>query len=242
VYTDDLDIGVIGPIEIVNLSSGQRWLPVTGTLVDTTNTSNNWTPSLTVTARNSSGGLVATLNKTFLLPGADEEPILPARMFNAWIDLTPTQTVAKVRIQASLPIGSGIASQTRDIAVVNASPLAHLGRRCGASGPGQQRGADRPARAHPRARSALRLRPVHQAGGSTARCSIARTTCADNSDFLCWGQPVRAALGGTVGLRPGRQRSTTWSNAAPLGPNNEVIIQHANGYFTATRTCRRTRW
>jgi hypothetical protein len=229
-YTDDLDIGVIGPLEIVNLASGERWLQVTGTIVDTTNSSNQLTPSLTVSARNSSGGLVATMNTALLVPGPQDEPVLPVRMFSAWVALSASASVAKVRIQASLPIGNAIASQTKDIAVASASPLAIASPVAGVwawNNSVGQTGLHAHTRS-PEGRYAYDMCIKEVVNGQVLDC---QNDCKDNTDFLCWGQPIRAVMGGTV-VYAYDDTPDHVVDAQPLGKNNEIIIQHPNGYYS----------
>jgi hypothetical protein len=223
-YTNDIDIGVQGPIEILSLAGSGRWLPITGTVVNTTRTATA-PPTLVIQARNASGSTVATLAQAF---GLDDGTI---RAFQAWTALGATTSVASVRITASQPIPRGTSSQTRDIPVVNASPLSIVSPVSGtwmwANGPGETWW-----NAHtggPEARYAYDL-GVHRLVNGQLQSYAGDP--AVNSSYFCWDQPIRAALTGTVVLVQDKLPDNNgWLQDNNQG-NNEIIIQHPNSVFT----------
>jgi hypothetical protein len=223
-YTDDIDIGVQGPLEILNLTSGERWLPVTGTVVDTTQTATS-NPSLSISARNSSGSSVATLSKSFGPMAA------PIRTFIAWKALSASANVATLRITATQTISGGSSSQTRDIPVLTAVPplLASpvSGSWMWANGPGET-----VWHAHtggPEARYAYDMGVYQLVGGVMQSYS---GNPALNSSYFCWNQPIRAVLAGTVRHVVGNLPDNNGNLGDNNQGNNEITIEHANGLFT----------
>jgi hypothetical protein len=226
-YVGDVNVGVMAPIEILTLSSGERWLPVTGTVVDTTQTAATM-PTITIQARNASGGTVANLSQLFDFDGS------PAffNRFIAWTNLSPGASVASVRVTASQAIFNGTGSQTRTIPVVTATPFALTtspvsGTWTWSNGPGETRW-----HAHtggPEGRYAYDLGIQRLVNGSL------QTWQNDpfvNSSFFCWDQPIRAAATGTVVyVQDSLTDSNGWAADRNQG-NNEIIIRHPNGVFT----------
>ena len=225
-YTNDIDIGVQGPIEILNLAGSGRWLPITGSVVDTTQTATQ-PPTLAIQARNAFGNTVATLAQAF--EPNDRMPVF--QTFQAWTALGATTGVASVRITASQPIQGGTASQTRTIPVVNASPLSIVSPVSGiwmwANGPGQtwwnvHTGG-------PEARYAYDL-GVHRLVDGVLQSFAGDPNV--NSSFFCWDQPIRAAVTGTVVLvQDSHPDNNGWLGDNNQG-NNEIIIRHPNNVFT----------
>lgn len=224
-YVDDVNIGVQGPIEITTLTSGERWLSVTGTVVDTTQTATE-PPSLTLRARNAFGHTVATLTHTLEFSDA---PFFHG--FLAWAPLPANASVTNVRITASQAIEGGTASQTRTLPVVNASPISIVSPVSGmwmwANGPGETFW-----HAHtggPEARYAYDL-GVHRFVNGQLQSYAGDPSV--NSSYFCWDQPIRAALTGTVV----HVQDDLPDNNGNLGDNNhgnnEIIIQHPNNVFT----------
>jgi hypothetical protein len=226
-YVDDVDIGVIAPLELLTLSSGERWLPVTGSIVDTTNTATA-APALTGTARNSSGTTVATLGTTFTVPGPQD---LPIRHFVSWATIPAGKTVAKVKLTASQSIAGGTGQQTREIAVVNAAPFAVASPVAGTwlwgNGPG-----DTGWNAHtgsPEGRYAYDL-GIHQLVNGNLQSYDGDPN--QNTSFFCWGKPIRAAFGGTVVHVEHSHPDNNGFLFDHDEGNNEIIIQHPNGLYT----------
>jgi hypothetical protein len=223
-YVDDIDIGVQGPIELLNLTSGERWLPITGTVVDTTSTATA-PPSLSITARNGSGNTVATLSRML---GPAEAPI---RTFIAWAAIPSGASVASVRITATQSIAGQTATQTRNIPVVGVTPLPISSPVAGiwtwANGPGQTEW-----HAHtggPEARYAYDLCIDQLVDGNLQPFSGDPTV---NENWFCWAKPIRAAQGGTVRMVVDSFEDNNGNLQDKLGPNNEIIIEHPNGMFT----------
>jgi len=114
---DDVNVGVMGSVEIANLTSGERWLGFNGSVLDTTQTATA-APSITISARSASGATVATLPWVF----GPNEGVPYWNTFVAGAALPAGASVASVRLTASQPIFNGTASQTRTIPAVTASP------------------------------------------------------------------------------------------------------------------------
>jgi hypothetical protein len=225
-YIDDINIGVQEPIEILNLTSGERWLPITGTVVDTTVTASA-PPTLTIRARSSVGNTVATLAQGF----GDDSGMPVIRTFLAWTALAQNASVANVRITATQPILGGTASQTRTIPVVNASPVSIVspvsGEWAWSNGPG-----DTFWDVHtnaPEARYAYDLGVQRLVNGQLQTFSGDPNV---NSSFFCWDQPIRAALTGTVvSVQDSLPDNNGWLFDNNQG-NNEIILEHPNKLFT----------
>ena len=225
-FVDDVNVGVMGPIEIVNLAGAGRWLGITGSVTDTTATATA-APTLTIQARSSSGSTVATLSQQLgPFEGAEYH-----RTFLAWTALSPSANVANVRITASHNIFNGPASQTRTIPVVTASPVSIVSPVSGtwtwSNGPGETNW-----HAHsgaPEARYAYDLGIQRVVNGALT------TFQGDpfvNSSFFCWDQPIRAAMTGTVVLVQDTLPDNNGFAQDNNQGNNEIIIQHPNNVFT----------
>jgi hypothetical protein len=224
---DDVNIGVQGPIEIVRLTSGERWIELVGSVVDTTQTATA-PPTFSIQARNASGTAVATLSQAF----GPFEGLPWHRMFTAWTALPANASVANIRATASQVIFNGTRSQTRTIPVVNASPLSIVSPVAGvdwvwSNGPGQigwhaHTGA-------PEARYAYDMGVMRTVNGQL------QTFSGDpgvNSSYFCWDQPIRAAMTGTVVLVQDSLPDNNGNRQDQNQGNNEIIIQHPNNVFS----------
>ena len=230
-FVDDVNVGVMAPIEIQNVTGGERWLQVTGSVLDTTGTATA-PPTLTIRARNSAGSTIATLNQTWGPHDAEGVELPYYWTFIAWTVLPASASVANVRLTASQGIFNGTASQTRTIPVVTASPTSIVSPVSGSwfwnNGPGQP------------------FWHVH-AGGRDARyaydINVVRAVSGQvvsfqgdprvNSSYFCWDQPIRAAMTGTVVKVFDDSPDNNGNEGNVNGnPNNEVIIQHPNNVFS----------
>jgi hypothetical protein len=225
---DDVNVGVQGPVEIVRLTSGERWMELVGSVVDTTQTATA-DPAITIQARNASGGTVATLAKSF----GPYEGLPWHRTFIAWTALPQNASVANIRATASQGIFNGTASQTRTIPVVNVTPASIVSPVAGAdwlwnNGPGQtfwhvHTGA-------PEARYAYDICVFRMVNGQLQSHS---GDPGVNSNYFCWDQPIRAAMTGTVvSVVDSVQDNNGNTHDHDQGINNEIIIQHPNNVFT----------
>jgi hypothetical protein len=226
-YVDDVNVGVIAPIEILNLTGGERWLPVTGTVLDTTATATA-APTVTIRARNAAGSNVATLSSVL-----EDDASMPFfRRFTAWTALTPSASVANVRVTASQAIFNGAGTQTRTIPVVNATPFALTtspvsGTWTWSNGPGQTHWHVHSG--GPEARYAYDLGIQRLVNGSLQSWD---GDVFVNSSFFCWDQPIRAAATGTVVfVQDSLPDNNGWLGDQNQG-NNEIVIRHSNGVFT----------
>ena len=234
-FVDDVNVGVQGPVEIVNLTSGERWLGVTGSVVDTTQTATA-APTITVRARNASGATVATLAQTF----GPNEGLPFYSTFVASAALPQGASVADIRVTASLGIFNGTASQTRTFPVVTASPTAIVSPVAGAdwlwnNGPGEPFW-----HAHsggPEARHAYDICAARTVNGQLQTYAGDPTV---NSSYFCWDQPIRAAMTGTVvSVVDTIQDNNGNTHDHDENKNNEIIIQHPNNVFTRYAHMRR---
>jgi hypothetical protein len=224
---DDVNIGVQGPLEIVRLTSGERWLELDGSIVDTTQTATT-APTFSLQARNASGATVATLSQQF----GPFEGLQWHRLFVAWTALPQNATVTNIRATASQVIFNGTRSQTRTIPVVTATPISIVSPVAGvdwmwSNGPGQL-----PYHAHsfaPEARYAYDL-GIHRMVNGNLQSFQGDPTV--NSSFFCWDQPIRAAMTGTVVMVQDTHPDNNGMLQDRNEGNNEVIIQHPNNVFT----------
>jgi len=225
---DDVNIGVQGPLEIVRLTSGERWLELDGSIVDTTQTAPS-PPTFSFQARNASGTTVATLSQQF----GPFEGLEWHRLVTAWTALPQNATVANVRATASQVIFNGTRSQTRTIPVVTVTPTSIVSPVAGvdwmwSNGPGQM-----DWNAHsgaPEARYAYDLGIHRMVNGSLASYQGDPNV---NSSFFCWDQPIRAAVTGTVVYVQDSHPDNNGMLHDRDEGNNAVIIQHPNNVFSS---------
>lgn len=224
-YTTDVVVGVQGALEVLSLAGGQRWLGVTGSVVDTTGSAAGL-PVVTAKARNSSGTTVANLQ--VLLTGPSDPPI---RAFIAWTPLSATAQVTDLRLTASHNVGGTTLSQTRTIAVASASPLPISSPVAGTwawnNGPGET-----VWHAHsggPEARYAYDMGIYRMVNGRMQSYSGDPNV---NASFFCWGQPIRAAMGGVVRQVQDQLPDNNGMLQDRNEGNNEITIEHPNGVFT----------
>jgi hypothetical protein len=224
---DDVNIGVQGPIEIVRLTSGERWMELVGSVVDTTQTATT-PPTFSIQARNASGATVATLAQSF----GPFEGFEWHRTFTAWTALPQSPSVTNIRATASQVIFNGTRSQTRTIPVVTVTPTSIVSPVAGvdwmwSNGPGQlgwhaHTGA-------PEARYAYDL-GVHRMVNGNLQSFQGNPHV--NSSYFCWDQPIRAAMTGTVVLVQDSLPDNNGDLQDQNQGNNEIIIQHPNNVFT----------
>jgi hypothetical protein len=224
---DDVNVGVQGPIEIVRLTSGERWMELVGSVVDTTQTASS-PPTFSVQARTASGTTVATLSQMF----GPFEGLEWHRTFQAWTALPQSASVANIRVTASQAIFNGTRSQTRTIPVVNVTPVSIVSPVAGndwmwSNGPGQFGW-----HAHsggPEVRYGYDL-GVHRIVNGNLQSFQGNPNV--NSSFFCWDQPIRAAMTGTVVLVDDTHPDNNGMLQDRNEGNNEVIIQHPNNVFS----------
>lgn len=221
-YGGDVTIGVLGPLEVLELADGRRWLGATTSVVDMTNTAGQ-APSLGATLLDSNGNAIMPFGITV---GHYTDPI---RAFLAYGDIPQGADAAQLSITASYPAGTGLPSETRVIPVRTAdgvtveSPVS--GTWFWANGPGQSDWH------------------VHtEAGGGRyaydlgIRGQYGQTYSGDpaiNESYYAWGEPMYAVMDGTVVY----VKDDTPDNNGNLQdnvdlPNNEITIDHGSGLFS----------
>jgi hypothetical protein len=229
---DDVNVGVQTPVEILNLTGGERWLEIAGSVIDTTATAT--APArVTIRARNSAGGTVATLAHQWA-PDVSQVNF-PGQPTYGWFvgftALPSSASVTNIQITATQGISNGPASQTRTIPVVNASPVSIVSPVSGTwfwnNGPGQA--AWQHHVGAPEGRYAYDIGLLRLVNGQLVSHTGDPSV---NSNYFCWDQPIRAALTGTVVFVRDTTRDNTGHANEQFGPNNEIIIQHPNNLFT----------
>ncbi len=225
---DPVVVGAQGPIQLVTLTSGERWLGVNLSVTDLTETATS-APVVTATALGTSGEELLNLAIT---PNAVHPNELPMRTFVAWTAIPTGLTVSDLRLSASQQIDRGLASQTRVLPVEEAAPVTVDSPVSGIwgwhNGPGETSWHAHSGSASGRYAYDMGIHQV--VGGQLQSWSGDR---AVNESYFCWGKPIRAVADGIVRY----VKDDTPDNNGDLqdvgGPNNEVIIEHANGaYFT----------
>lgn len=222
--TADTAIGVHGPLEILPLSNGKRWLPVAATHVDMTNSA-TLAPTVSLQARDAKGKSLATLKTA---SGPAGKPIWP---FQGWAELKSSAQVAHVLIKSSQKIGGKSISATRQVPVVAAAPIELgspvAGRWSWDNGPG--RNGWQGTHLAPEERYAYDLCIKRTVNGVTDFFSGDPRL---NANWHCWDQPIRAARAGVVRFVDDANRDNDGNQQNVGGSANTVVIEHAGGLFT----------
>ena len=225
-YTGDLVAALQLPIEILKLTSGERWLGVDGQMVDMTNTDLFDFPVVAAQLRSSKGVTVTSV------PVTPVEGNAPLWLFLATTAIPNGSVPATLEIGGTLQAASGVLSVTRRVPVTTAAPVALAspvsGRWYWHNGPGQAW-----FNTHlrfPEQRYAYDLVMFKTVQGSPSTYQGDPTV---NTSYFAFGKPIRAALAGTV-VRVIDDVPDNHGNLQDMNPgrNGSIILQHAGGVFT----------
>jgi hypothetical protein len=214
------------PVEVLKLTSGERWLPVVGQIVDMTNTDQRDFPVLAASLRDSIGNLITSV------PVAPIEPSAPLWLFFGAAPLPTAANPASLEVTGSLKTALGTIPVTRRVPVVEAASVALAppvsGRWYWHNGPGLA--SFNIHLRFPEQRYAYDLLMQKTINGSPSTFQGDPTV---NESYFAFGKPIRAALAGTV-VRVVDYVPDNHGNLQDMNPgqNNSIVLKHAGGIFT----------
>lgn len=224
----DLFVGVIGPLQALELSNGSRWIDFSASVIDMTESSTE-EPILTGRILDQAGHQVTTLSVSNNHP----DDVGPAWRFRAWAEMPLGAEVAAIELTTTHPgHEEGTVTQVKEFPLLNTpahtinSPVS--GTWIWSNGPGHTNQWHAHA-VSPEGHYGYDLGIEQNVNG------FLRTFRGDpavNENYFCWGQPILAVNDGTVIYVNDSFPSNNGNLQDVMGQNNEIVIEHPDGTFS----------